>query len=213
MLAPFLVFAPAGLVDSFTVQLGRPLQVESLGAALLVAIHHLAGLRLVLRQDHGSRNIEGTAAAWVGGLSTACQAAFLCCVYWLFARGTASTGRLLIAVAASVAVFVAFGKVFSPQYLIWLIPLVPLVAGLPGLLASLLTAMALVLTQLWYPDRYRPYADHLRVLESGLVLARDLVVVALAFVLLQALRKPPVRAAESTLPERSVGTDLALPAR
>ena len=213
VLAPFLVFAPAGLVDSFTVQLGRPLQVESLGAALLVAIHHLAGLRLVLHQDHGSRNIEGTAATWVGGLTTACQAAFLCCVYWLFARGTASTGRLLIAVAASVAVFVAFGKVFSPQYLIWLIPLVPLVAGLPGLLASLLTAMALVLTQLWYPDRYRPYADHLRVLESGLVLARDLAVVALAFVLLQALRKPPVRAAESTLPERSVSTDLALPAR
>ena len=213
VLTPFLIFAPAGLVDSITVQLGRPLQIESLGASLLVAIHHLVGLRLVLHQDHGSRNIEGTAAAWIGSLSTVCQAALLCCVYWLFARGPASTGRLVTAIAASVAVFVAFGKVFSPQYLIWLIPLVPLVAGLPGLVASLLTATALVLTQLWYPDRYQQYADHLPLLESSLVLARDLAVVALAIVLLHALGKPRVRASDSTLSEPSIGTDLALPAR
>jgi Glycosyltransferase family 87 len=213
VLAPFLVFAPAGLVDSLTVQLGRPLQIESLGASLLIAIHHLVGLRLTLHQDHGSRNIEGTAASWLGGISTACQAVLLGCVYWLFARGPASRGRLLTAVAASVAVFVAFGKVFSPQYMIWLIPLVPLVAGLPGLVASLLAATALVLTQLWYPDRYRQYADHLPVLESSLVLARDLAVVALAVVLLRALREPSPRRADSALPDRSVGTDLVVPAR
>jgi uncharacterized membrane protein len=187
VLTPFLVLAPDGLLRSFAVQLGRPLQVESLGAALLVAAHHLGGLHLALHNDHGSQNIEDSIATVVGGLSVALQAALLLLVYVRFARGPMSHDRLVTGMAASVAVFIAFGKVFSPQYLIWLVPLVLLVAGLPGLVASLLTATALVLTQLWFPDRYWQYSSHLGQLESALVLARDLVVVALAWVLLRTL--------------------------
>jgi uncharacterized membrane protein len=185
--APFLVLSPQGIAHSFAVQLGRPLQVESLAAAVLVAAHHLGGLPLVLHEDHGSRNIEGAVGALGGTVSTALQLALLAAVYLLFARGPVTRQRLVTAFAASVAIFVAFGKVFSPQYMIWLLPLVVLVAGVPGLVATLLTAAALVLTQLWFPDRYAQYADHLRSLESTLVLIRDLTVVGLAAVLIYAL--------------------------
>jgi hypothetical protein len=77
--------------------------------------------------------------------------------------------------------------VFSPQYLIWLLPLGALVAGVPRLVATLRTAAALVLTQLWFPGRYGHYAVQLRWLESTLVLTRDLTVVGLAVVLIYAL--------------------------
>ena len=40
---PFLVIAPHGVWTSFTRQLSRPLQIESIGAALIVASHHVFG--------------------------------------------------------------------------------------------------------------------------------------------------------------------------
>ena len=73
----------------------------------------------------------------------------------------------------------------SPQFLIWLVPVVPLVAGLRGLRASVLLAAALVLTQLWFPSRYWDLARELDPLPSTLVLLRDLVLVALLVVLVR----------------------------
>jgi hypothetical protein len=88
-----------------------------------------------------------------------------------------------------VAVFIAFGKVFSPQYLIWLIPFVPLVRSR---LASLLLGAALVVTQFYFPAHY---GDLLLMQQSAawMVLARDLVVLILAVELgRQLLERQPV---------------------
>src|SRR5438034_325406 len=41
---PFLVLAPHGVVESFSGQASRPLQIESLGASLLLAAHQAWGL-------------------------------------------------------------------------------------------------------------------------------------------------------------------------
>jgi hypothetical protein len=71
--------------------------------------------------------------------------------------------------------------VLSPQYLIWLLPLVPLVRGRRGVAATILLTAALVLTQVWFPQRYFAYALHFR--NAGVVLTRDLVLVALLCVL------------------------------
>ncbi len=77
--------------------------------------------------------------------------------------------------------FVAFDKVLSPQYLLWLIPLVPLVRGARGAAATGLLTAAFVLTQVWFPERYFDYALHFHL--AGVVLLRDLVLVALLAVL------------------------------
>jgi hypothetical protein len=103
---------------------------------------------------------------------------------WIaFARGPATQERLVRYSAASVAAFVAFGKVLSPQFLIWLIPLVPLVRGRRGLIASGVLALALVLTQLWFPFRYWDLALRFDERASSLVLARDMTLIALVAVL------------------------------
>jgi hypothetical protein len=182
---PFAVLSPGGLAHSFGTQIGRPLQLESLGAALLIAAHHVAGLGVQLHSDHGSQNIEGGLADWLGPVSTGLQ---LCALAWVavaFARGPATRARLVAGSAAAIAAFIAFGKVFSPQYMIWLVPLVALVRGAS---ARLILAAALVLTQLWFPNNYWYLAEQLRPRESWLLLARDLAVVALFFVLARDLQ-------------------------
>ena len=80
------------------------------------------------------------------------------------------------------AAFVAFGKVLSPQFLIWLLPLVPAVAGAAGSRHARCSSCALVTTQLWFPFRYW---DVVALEPSGwLVLVRNLLLVALFAILL-----------------------------
>jgi hypothetical protein len=176
---PFIVLAPHGVWESFWNQGSRPLQIESLGAALLLAGHHVFGYGLTMDSSHGSQNLAGTAPdAFAVGLSVL-QLVALIATWILFARGPATRERLLLASAAALVAFVALGKVLSPQFLIWLFPVVPLVYGRRGLTASVLLAAALIFTQLWFPYRYWDLALHFGALESWLVLIRDLVLVAL----------------------------------
>jgi uncharacterized membrane protein len=185
-IVPFAVLAPGGVWHSLTEQLRRPLQVESLGASLLMAAHHIGGLSLTTVTTHGSQNLAGSLADATGAATTALQIAALIGIWIAFAlRPAPSRAAMLVACAAAVVVFVAFGKVFSPQFLIWLVPLVPLVRGRRGLAASALLCVALVLTQLWFADHYWPLALHYASPWSWFLLLRDLAVVTLAVVLVR----------------------------
>jgi Glycosyltransferase family 87 len=192
---PFAVISPGGVWDGFWQQAGRPLQIESLGSGLLLAAHHVFGLDLTMESSHGSQNLAGDAADALAVVSTVLQAALLVALWVWYARGPATRDRLLVASAAAVCAFVAFGKVLSPQFLIWLVPLVPLVRGRRGLVASAVLAAALVLTQLWFPYRYWDLALEFDTSASWLVLARDLALVALTLLLVAAVR--PGRARSS----------------
>jgi hypothetical protein len=186
---PFFVLSPGGVWHSVSVQLGRPLQVESLGSALLLVAHHVFGLSVTGDTSHGSQNLAGDAADAVAITSTVVQLGLLVWIWAMFARGPAGREALIRSNAAALCVFVAFGKVLSPQFLIWLIPVVPLVRGLRGIWASGLFATALVLTQLWFPFRYFRLAIDFEAGLSWLLLARDLVLVALAVLLILPLRQ------------------------
>jgi hypothetical protein len=190
---PFAVLSPGGVWDSFWRQAGRPLQIESLGAGLLLVSHHLFGLELTMESSHGSQNLVGTGADVLSVASTLVQAAALVAIWLWYARGPAERGRLLAASAAVLCVFVAFGKVLSPQFLIWLIPLVPLVGGRRGLAACGLLAAALVLTQLWFPFRYWELALEFDTAASWLVLLRDVVLVVLTLMLITRVRPERAR--------------------
>ena len=177
--APFVIVAPGGVWDSLWNQASRPLQIESLGAGALLVAHHVFGTGVTMETSHGSQNLAGTAPEVLAVLQTLVQWAALLATWILFARGPATRERLLLASAAALVAFIALGKVLSPQFLIWLIPIVPLVAGRRGLIASGLLAAALVLTQLWFPYRYWALALEFGTLESWLVLVRDLMLVTL----------------------------------
>jgi hypothetical protein len=184
---PFVVVAPDGVAHSLGRQLSRPLQIESLGSALFLAAHHLVGLDVEMRSGHGSQNLHATGTGVAAVLLSLVQIGVL---VWIWLRRPGSREELVRWSAAALVAFVALGKVLSPQFLIWIAPVVPLVAGRRGLRASVLLAAALVTTQLWFPSRYWDLARELDGLPSSLVLVRDLLLVAVLVVLAGRQRRP-----------------------
>ena len=176
---PFFVLSPGGVWDGFTRQASRPLQIESLGSAVLLAAHHVVGLDITMKSGSGSQNLVGTLPDVLAIGHTLLQGGALVAIWVAFARGPAERERLVLACAAALTAFIALGKVLSPQFLIWLVPLVPLVAGRRGVVASALLGTAIVLTQLWFPFRYWDLALEFDVAASWLVLVRDLVLIGL----------------------------------
>jgi len=92
-------------------------------------------------------------------------------------------------VAPDMTAFVALGKVLSPQFLVWALPLVPLVAGRRGLAAVGLLAAACLLTRGWFPGRYWELVREFDPLVSWLVLVRDVTLVGTLAALVLPLRR------------------------
>jgi uncharacterized membrane protein len=203
---PFVLLSPDGVWEAFTRQASRGLQIESLGSAVLLAAHHAGGLGIEMRSSAGSQNLVGTAPDVLAAVHTIVQALAVLGLWIAFARGPVDRERLVRASALVVCAFVALGKVVSPQFLIWLIPLVPLVRGRRGLAASALLGVALVLTQLWFPYRYWELALEFDQPASWLVLARDLVLLGVLAALAWPVAQRPVRGADQWRGSGGTGT-------
>jgi Glycosyltransferase family 87 len=197
VIAPFAAYAPHGVFESFRSQAERGLQVESLGASLLLLLDRLGlyDAQVVRTTGVAGRNLTGGTADAVAAVSLALEALAVAAVWILYARVRDAGDGLPLACAAAVAGFIAFTKVFSPQYLVWLLPLVVLVGGAAGVAAVSLAACALVLAQVWFFH----YAALFRIEWPVWLLAvRDLVLVALYAVLAGALTRWKIR-----IPSRS----------
>jgi uncharacterized membrane protein len=187
---PFAIVGPGGLRAMFADQLDRPLQVESLGAAVLMGAQHLGMHPLATVTSHGAQALNGRGAGPAADLSTVLEIAAVVWIWIAFAWRREATGQTtLLAAAAAVCALVAFDRVLSPQYLIWLVPFVPLVRGGRGVLAGGLLLLALGLTQTWFPRHYWTLALGHAAPWSWYLLARDLTLVALAAVLVLELSR------------------------
>ena len=186
---PFVAIAPDGVAWSIWRQLGRPLQIESFGAAVLLALHQL-GMPLGWSSSHGSQNLTGTVAAVASVATSIAQAGVLLWIWERYARRAApSPAAFVCACAASLVAFVALGKVISPQFLIWLLVGVVLVGGRRTWPAVALLVVACILTRGWFPYRYWSLVFTFDPLVSWLVLARDLTLLALLAVVVRPVRE------------------------
>jgi uncharacterized membrane protein len=179
---PFLIVAPHGVWWSIHGQASRPPQLESLGAALFLAAHQLIGTHLSIYFTHGSDNLNGHPALQFASVMSVLQIVALVVTWVLFARGPASKERMLPAAAAAVTAFIVFDRVLSPQYLIWLAPLVAILPGKRGLVAMAMLTCAMLITQIWYPLHFTELKEF-KPLESWAVIGRDLVLLGLFAVL------------------------------
>jgi Glycosyltransferase family 87 len=194
---PFAALAPRRVASSLWEQIGRPLQIESLGAAVVIALHRLADIPASSGYGHGSYNLAGSAATGAT-IVTGIALVLVLCVLWLgYAGGRATPDRLIAYAAAAVTAFVAFGKVLSPQFLLWLLPLVLLVRGRRGLAASVLLAVAAGLTTIWIPFRQSALVEEFAAFPSWALLLRDVILVVVVFTLV------PMRPGVAALNARS----------
>ena len=148
---------PGGAGYSLWTQLRRHLQIESLGSSILLVgsklgIHHVQWIA----GKPGSIDLGGTLPDVVAGVSSVASIVLVLLVAWAYWRGADDDERLVTACAASIAAFTVFGKVLSPQYLTWLLPLAPLAAGRRGLWAAgtLLAALALSMPEYLSGNRH-----------------------------------------------------------
>ena len=122
VVAPFFAESPSGLWQSVSGQFSRPLQIETLPAAVAMLVGHPT-----VANTHGSFNLIHLDA--VAACLSVVELLAFAALWFALTRGTVDRERFVQGAAASVAIFVACGKVLSPQYLIWLVPLVALLEG------------------------------------------------------------------------------------
>jgi uncharacterized membrane protein len=192
--------SPSGAVDAVRYQLDRPVQIESSPAGILLALDAVGAGQARSVSSFRSNGLEHPAA----GLVAAAFAALLAVALALLARAAyrrPDPRALVLAALATGVAYAVLGKVLSPQYLIWAVPLGALaLAWREYALAAAATA-AIVLTQLEFPARYFDVVDR-EALPLALVAARNLVLLAVLGLALRALSRPAPAAARSTLPDR-----------
>jgi hypothetical protein len=177
--AAALALSPTGALDAVEYHLERPVQVESLPATVLRV---LGGADSV--NSHRSDGLEHPADGSVTAVFAMALLGVLALVT-LQARRAGVAGMVLASLAA-VAAFAALGKVLSPQYMLWLVPLGALAFAwrLHGLAAAV--AAAAVLTQVEFPARYFDLVER-EPFPVAVVAARNLVLLAVLALALRAL--------------------------
>jgi hypothetical protein len=175
---PFVVASPHGVWESIQSQTGRPLQIESMGASLWLFAHQVLGTHLHIYFTHGSDNLDGHPPMEFASVMGVVQVVAIVAVWLVYAAGRATKERVLVAATAAVCAFIVFDRVLSPQYLIWLVPMVMIVPGRRGFAAAVLLAASMVLTQIWFPQHFVQLKEFLP-LESWAVIARNLVLLGL----------------------------------
>lgn len=140
------VLSPTGTLSEFQFAGYRPIQIESTPATILWIASHLHVPATIIK-TFNSYNLVGPLSGVVEPLSTLALVAGCLWVYWRQSRGHLSLDRAFL---ATLCVVLVTNKLFSPQYVIWVIPFAALVDGLD----AFWLAIAL-LTTLDFPVFYR----------------------------------------------------------
>lgn len=134
-----IILEPTGWWTPFVQASQRPLQVESVSATFLWLSSFVG---FYAQPDHSfhSFNMVGSLARVLTALGSVGLVAGCLFVYWRQYRGRIDVGRAFLAV---ICVVIVSSKVFSPQYLIWALPLVALIEDFDPIwiVISLLTTL------------------------------------------------------------------------
>src|SRR5215203_3056130 len=176
---PAVLFGGEGFVGSLAYHADRGLQVESLGASVLMTLGYVEEVVF----QYGAYEVVGYGVELLSSASLPITALLLtvtgAVAYREYREGRFGAGQFPRFAAAFVLAFLLGSKVLSPQYIIWLLPLVPLSArGVAGAFVCTFFLAACFTTTLIFPIHY---GDLLSFRYPGpeLLLARNLLLFAL----------------------------------
>ena len=197
---PFAVIAPDGLKYAAVWHLDRGLHVESTSGSMFAALDAAGFADVSLAFSGGAWEIVGATADRLADLHGLLTVAAIAAVTVVFARSARTPAGLVTAATASILLVLVTSKVLSPQFLLWLVPFVPLVGGAGGTMLASLYVVALLLTHALFPGSY---AELTRLEDQpvAVLVARNAVLVAAAVVAL--LVNTPAASRATARPRRS----------
>jgi hypothetical protein len=177
---PFALLGGEGLLKSISYQAERGLQVESLAASALMELGWVHGIAF----QYGAFEVRGQGVGLATSLTPLITFILLAVTGFVMYREYRRFGSLggeafPRYAAALILAFMLGSKVLSPQYMIWLLPLVPLGAGgAAGLgVSALFLATCFATTQV-FPIHYDDLLE-LNYPGPELLFARNLLLVVL----------------------------------
>lgn len=133
IIIPFLVTSPGSLLSFINYHARRGIQLETTYSVFLLIAGKMGLTSTQLVFGAGSWNIAGPLANTLAVISTFVLAFFLLISYWfIYSQIKPEKSQILEMGTYSllvIAVILITSKVLSPQYLIWLFPLLPLLFG------------------------------------------------------------------------------------
>jgi len=166
---PFVILSPDGVCDLFGYHIQRGLQVETIYSSFLL-MGHILGLESVqLDFNFGSWQVVSPQAGILAKTSVVPMFLCLTVIYWFFYRGLVKKGPsqsklfpinphdtwLIIHYSLlAILIVIITGKVLSPQYIIWLYPLVPLIRGRWGYGSWAIFILLGAMTYYVFPEHY-----------------------------------------------------------
>lgn len=170
------VWRGMGSISSFlSYHQDRGLQLESIPAGIIVLAKALGLTEVSIVSNFGAKHIVSPLAdnvlGWLSLLSLVTFVGLIAFCFVVFRRDRISTGQisaenLAIFALLTLLVFIATGKVFSPQYVVWLIPFVPFLRISQAICVIVISLMTVAI----YPFLY----DRLLDFDMGTVILLNL---------------------------------------
>ncbi len=194
IIAPFFILSPSGFVNSFTLQMQRGLQLESTYSSFILLLQNLGITEVYIKTTItplATSNIVSDTASVLVKVAPVIMAAALFFLYWLFYRrywnkfktnynvSHEDTANVIYYAFLAVLIFVLTTVVFSPQYLIWFLPIAPLITRPKKYVIWLALVFTAILT-------YYEFPLHYNLLQAGdpklvyVLVARNILLIALA---------------------------------
>lgn len=183
--------SPDGALDAVRFQLDRPVQVESSPALVVLGLDAVGAGHAESVKSFRSDGLLHPASDAVTSLFLTVLVALvtLLCVRVASGGRDAGARELVLASLAACAGFALFGKVFSPQFVTWVLPLGALAFAWRMHALALAVALVAVLTQIEFPAHYFDVVAR-EPLAVGVVALRNIALAAVIALTLRELRTP-----------------------
>jgi uncharacterized membrane protein len=183
---PFLYYGSESIFNLVNYHAQRGIQLESTYSAILLALRQMGLIQVNWVFNFGSINLDSPLANTVAKMSTFISALALIITYWfIWSRikpGKSQFTRLAAYSLLVIDVVLVTSKVLSPQYLIWLVPLFPLLFGPWRYHITAIFLIIGILTYFIFPLNYEAL-EYFKTDAIALLVFRDLLLILLAVIL------------------------------